>query len=228
MQQQKEKDKEKKEKHVQKKELKKKSEKSQATEQLTKRYLKCWQILERMINQNIYDDIAQGWFYLNLVYWILNRKYIFCRLSLLRGSIGWLPWRRGNPFAAVAILLWQNKETECDRHLLQHALLRFVCRLLWVMYVILHNPLWTFVDDFIYFQKLTLWNKDPRVVFVYLPWRTHRFRIIEVSYLQLYHLVVIQVLCLAAVMTESGVMCCDIHPTYCYLLVIGEWITYWQ
>lgn len=59
-QQQKEKDKEKKEKHAPKKEIKKKSEKSQATEQLTKRYLKCWQILERMINQNIYDDIAQG------------------------------------------------------------------------------------------------------------------------------------------------------------------------
>lgn len=59
-QQQKEKDKEKKEKYAPKKEVKKKSEKSQATEQLTKRYLKCWQILERMINQNIYDDIAQG------------------------------------------------------------------------------------------------------------------------------------------------------------------------
>lgn len=43
-----------------KKELKKKSEKNQANEELNKKYLQSWQILERMVNQNIFDDIAQG------------------------------------------------------------------------------------------------------------------------------------------------------------------------
>lgn len=38
----------------------KKGDKALATEELNKKYLQCWQILERMINQNIYDDIAQG------------------------------------------------------------------------------------------------------------------------------------------------------------------------
>lgn len=30
------------------------------TEELNRNYLRCWQILERMINQNIYDEIALG------------------------------------------------------------------------------------------------------------------------------------------------------------------------
>lgn len=30
---------------------------------MNKKYLQCWQILERMINQNIYDDIAQDYRY---------------------------------------------------------------------------------------------------------------------------------------------------------------------
>lgn len=38
----------------------KKQDKALATEELNKAYLQAWQILERMINQNIYDDIAQG------------------------------------------------------------------------------------------------------------------------------------------------------------------------
>lgn len=35
-------------------------EKNKSNEELNKKYLQCWQILERMINQNIYDDIALG------------------------------------------------------------------------------------------------------------------------------------------------------------------------
>ncbi|XP_037903642.1 dynein intermediate chain 2, ciliary isoform X3 [Hermetia illucens] len=62
-QQQKEKEKEKKPGAYKKEESKKKSDKNQATEELNKRYLQCWQILERMINQNIYDDIAQDYRY---------------------------------------------------------------------------------------------------------------------------------------------------------------------
>ncbi|EDV55380.2 dynein intermediate chain 2, ciliary isoform X2 [Drosophila erecta] len=38
-------------------------DKSAIAEQLNKKYLKCWQILERMINQNIYDDIAHDYRY---------------------------------------------------------------------------------------------------------------------------------------------------------------------
>ncbi|XP_055383476.1 dynein intermediate chain 2, ciliary [Condylostylus longicornis] len=40
---------------------KKKIDKTQQAEELNKKYLKCWQILERMINQNIYDEIAQDY-----------------------------------------------------------------------------------------------------------------------------------------------------------------------
>lgn len=35
-------------------------EKNKSNEELNKKYLQCWKILERMINQNIYDDIALG------------------------------------------------------------------------------------------------------------------------------------------------------------------------
>ncbi|XP_004444527.1 dynein intermediate chain 2, ciliary [Drosophila pseudoobscura] len=42
---------------------KKFKDKSAIAEQLNKKYLKCWQILERMINQNIYDDIAHDYRY---------------------------------------------------------------------------------------------------------------------------------------------------------------------
>ncbi|EDW79816.1 uncharacterized protein Dwil_GK17990 [Drosophila willistoni] len=42
---------------------KKFKDKSAMAEQLNKKYLKCWQILERMINQNIYDDIANDYRY---------------------------------------------------------------------------------------------------------------------------------------------------------------------
>lgn len=60
-QQQKDKDKEKDKKNIShKKELMKKDDKNKIAEELNKKYLQCWQILERMINQNIYDDIAQG------------------------------------------------------------------------------------------------------------------------------------------------------------------------
>lgn len=61
-QQQKEKEKEKKA-AAPKKEIKAKSNKNVAMEQLNKRYLQCWQILERIINQNIFDDVAQDYRY---------------------------------------------------------------------------------------------------------------------------------------------------------------------
>lgn len=41
-------------------ELVKRSGKSTINEDLNRNYLRCWQILERMINQNIFDEIALG------------------------------------------------------------------------------------------------------------------------------------------------------------------------
>lgn len=38
----------------------KRTGKSPLNEELNRNYLRCWQILERMINQNIYDEIALG------------------------------------------------------------------------------------------------------------------------------------------------------------------------
>lgn len=44
-------------------EFKRKEDKNKQAEELNKKYLQCWQILERMINQNIFDDIAQDYRY---------------------------------------------------------------------------------------------------------------------------------------------------------------------
>lgn len=41
----------------------KKGGKAALAEELNRKYLKCWQILERMINQNIFDEIAQDYRY---------------------------------------------------------------------------------------------------------------------------------------------------------------------
>lgn len=62
-QQQKEKEKEKKPVAFKKDETRKKDDKSKAAEELNKKYLQCWQILERMVNQNIFDDIANDYRY---------------------------------------------------------------------------------------------------------------------------------------------------------------------
>lgn len=59
-QQQKEREKDTKKPPPKKDESKKKEDKTKASEQLNKKYLQSWQILERMVNQNIYDEIAQG------------------------------------------------------------------------------------------------------------------------------------------------------------------------
>lgn len=37
--------------------------KTALAEQLNRKYVRCWQILERMINQNIYDDIGNDYRY---------------------------------------------------------------------------------------------------------------------------------------------------------------------
>lgn len=41
----------------------KRTGKSPINEELNRNYLRCWQILERMINQNIYDEIALGLYF---------------------------------------------------------------------------------------------------------------------------------------------------------------------
>lgn len=41
-------------------EIVKRSGKSPINEELNRNYLRAWQILERMINQNIFDEIALG------------------------------------------------------------------------------------------------------------------------------------------------------------------------
>lgn len=61
-QQQRDKEKEKKQALV-KKDIKAKNSKILAMEQLNKRYVQCWQIVERIVNQNIFDDIAQDYRY---------------------------------------------------------------------------------------------------------------------------------------------------------------------
>lgn len=38
----------------------KRTGKGPINEELNRNYLQCWQILERMINQNIHDEIALG------------------------------------------------------------------------------------------------------------------------------------------------------------------------
>lgn len=38
----------------------KRTGKGPLNEELNRNYLRCWQILERMINQNIFDEIALG------------------------------------------------------------------------------------------------------------------------------------------------------------------------
>ncbi|XP_055698577.1 dynein intermediate chain 2, ciliary isoform X1 [Phlebotomus papatasi] len=62
-QQQKEREKDTKKPPPKKDESKKKEDKTKASEQLNKKYLQSWQILERMVNQNIYDEIAQDYRY---------------------------------------------------------------------------------------------------------------------------------------------------------------------
>lgn len=56
-------DKEKEKKSTGKREIKQKNDKKKTAEELNKKYLQCWQILERMINQNIYDEIAHDYRY---------------------------------------------------------------------------------------------------------------------------------------------------------------------
>lgn len=45
----------------------KKQDKVTANEELNRAYLQAWQVLERMINQNIYDEIAQGFLLRNIL-----------------------------------------------------------------------------------------------------------------------------------------------------------------
>lgn len=63
--QQKEKDKSKDDKKARKDEVKQNKHelKLKMAAELNQKYLKCWQILERMINQNIYKDIAHDYRY---------------------------------------------------------------------------------------------------------------------------------------------------------------------
>lgn len=50
-------------KTLKKDETKRKEDKNKASEQMNKKYLQAWQILERMVNQNIFDEIAQDYRY---------------------------------------------------------------------------------------------------------------------------------------------------------------------
>lgn len=52
-----------KEKKSKLKEPRVKVNKNLAIEQLNKRFAQCWQTIERIVNQNIYDDIAQDYRY---------------------------------------------------------------------------------------------------------------------------------------------------------------------
>lgn len=112
----------------------KKNGKAQANEELNKAYLQAWQILERMINQNIYDEIAQGM----LVFELLRIPGVILHCALCLQIIATMKTHRTNfakkrhPAATVEIHIRKNEENECDRYVFQHALLRLVCRVLWI------------------------------------------------------------------------------------------------
>ena len=67
-------------------EMKRGDAKSKVTEEFNRKYFQKCQILERMVNQNIFDEIAHGLF--NNLFSLLITYFNFPRLSLLRRPIG--------------------------------------------------------------------------------------------------------------------------------------------
>ncbi|XP_055921105.1 dynein intermediate chain 2, ciliary isoform X2 [Eupeodes corollae] len=160
-QHQKEKEKDKKSTAL-KKDAKKRDEHKEAAVELNKKYLKCWQILERMINQNIYDDIASDY-----RYWEDPSD----------------EFREGE---GTLLPLWKfNYERTKKMNVTD----------------VMFNP--NYYDLFAVCFGSHDFMKQPEEGAICL------FTIKNPSFPDY------------IIMTESGVMCCDIHPKYPFLVVIG-------
>ncbi|KAJ6643291.1 Dynein intermediate chain 2, ciliary [Pseudolycoriella hygida] len=157
------KDKEKDKKHVvSKKDSKKKADSAQASHELNKKYLQCWQILERMINQNIFDDIAQDY------------RYYEDPSDEFREEEGTL------------LPLWKFSYEKTKK---MHITDMCFNTLYYDLFAVCYGSL-----DFLRQQA-----EGGVCLFTIKNPSFPDYRIT----------------------TESGVMCCDIHPKYPYLLVIG-------
>ncbi|KAL1397518.1 hypothetical protein pipiens_002512 [Culex pipiens pipiens] len=137
-QQQREKEREKEKKPMLHKrdEKSRKDDKAKQTEEFNKRYLQACQIIERMVNQNIYDEIAQDYRY------------------------------------------WEDPSDEFREE--EGTLL----------------PLWKFSYE-----------------------KTKKMCVTDLCFNTLYY--DLFAVCFGTLTTESGAMCCDIHPKYPYLIAIG-------
>ncbi|XP_055838399.1 dynein intermediate chain 2, ciliary [Episyrphus balteatus] len=161
-QQQKEKEKEKKQNAALKKDAEKRDEQKEAAVELNKKYLKCWQILERMINQNIYHDIASDY-----RYWEDPSD----------------EFREGE---GTLLPLWKfNYEKTKKMNVTD----------------VMFNP--NYYDLFAVCFGSHEFMKQPAEGAICL------FTIKNPSFPDY------------IIMTESGVMCCDIHPKYPFLVAIG-------
>lgn len=173
-----------------------------------------------------------------------EKKIIGCpictpsRLSVLWGSVGRVPRRRRNATAAVEVSVRENEKAECYRHVLQYALLWFVCGLLWLMWVWCPratttldwtHPKWPrtlFISvDFLkqppegYVCLFTIKNPSYPEYISMPPNRRFYLDLLAQQSPLLNHA---SPFSLPIVTTESGVMCCDVHPKYPFLLVIGN------
>uniref|UniRef100_A0A182UUJ9 Dynein intermediate chain 2, ciliary n=1 Tax=Anopheles merus TaxID=30066 RepID=A0A182UUJ9_ANOME len=135
-QREKEREKEKKPGLQRRDEKSRKDEKAKQAEEFNKRYLQACQIIERMVNQNIYDEIAQDYRY------------------------------------------WEDPSDEFREE--EGTLL----------------PLWKFSYE-----------------------RTKKMCVTDLCFNTLYY--DLFAVCFGTLATESGAMCCDIHPKYPYLIAIG-------
>ncbi|XP_058976572.1 dynein intermediate chain 2, ciliary-like isoform X2 [Musca domestica] len=163
-QQQKERDKKDDKKAQRKDELKmsKQELKAAQAEELNKKYLKCWQILERMINQNIYKDIAHDY------------RYWEDPADEFRDGEGTL------------LPLWKFQYERTKKMSVTD---------------VMFNPY--YYDLFAVCFGSHDFMKQPSEGSICL------FTVKNPSYPDY------------IIMTESGVMCCDIHPKYPFLVAIG-------
>ncbi|XP_075168505.1 dynein intermediate chain 2, ciliary [Haematobia irritans] len=162
--QQKDRDK-KEDKKVQRKDVSKMSKqelKAAMAEELNKKYLKCWQILERMINQNIFKDIAHDY------------RYWEDPADEFRDGEGTL------------LPLWKFQYERTKKMSVTD---------------VMFNP--HYYDLFAVCFGSHDFMKQPSEGSVCL------FTVKNPSYPDY------------IIMTESGVMCCDIHPKYPFLVAVG-------
>ena len=113
--------------------------KENSNDEVNKRMLRAAKILERMVNQNTYDEIAQG--NISIIYYQKDSnsngsyKKIFFRFPFLRGCIGRVPRVRGHAAAAVEVRVREGAEAGDHGAVLEPRLQRPLRRGLRVMWV---------------------------------------------------------------------------------------------